>query len=153
MISEDLKQEAWLPQSNLPLVLLEIDHADLANPILVVNNKENIISNGDEYTAYPFEIVLPDSSEESPPRAKLRIDNVSRDIGQTIREITSPPSVAIKVIRQDDFDTVEIEFTGMILRNVTYDALSVEGDLFFEDLSREPYPAYTFNPANYKGIL
>lgn len=152
-ISTNLKQDAWSQESSLPLVLLEIDHADLADPILVVNNKENITSNGDEYTAFPFEILLPDSNDSAPPRAKLKIDNVSREIAQAIRTITSPPSVTIKVVRPETPDTVEAVFTGMKLLSVPYDALTVEGELFFEDLTREPFPAYTFNPANYRGIL
>ena len=152
-ITDALKQEAWSQQSNLPLILLEIDHDDLAVPIRVVNNKENITSNGDEYVGFPFEVFMPSSSEDAPPRAKLRIDNVTREIAQTIRTITSPPTVTIKVIRQTTPDTIEAEFTGMKLTQVPFDALSVEGTLEFEDLSREPFPAYTFNPANYPGIL
>lgn len=152
-ISDELKQEAWSQQSNLPLVLLEIDHDDLAEPIRVVNNKEAITSNGEEYVGFPFEIFLPDSSEDAPPRAKLRIDNVSREIGQVIRSIATAPSVTIKVIRQTTPDIIEAEFTGMKLTRVPFDALSVEGTLEFEDLSYEPFPAYTFNPANYPGIL
>lgn len=152
-ISDQLKQDAWSQESSLPLVLLEIDHDDLTTPIRIVNNKVNITSNGDEYIGYPFEIVLPDSSEDSPPKAKIKIDNVSREITQAIRSIASPPSVTIKVIRQETPDVVEAEFVGMRLRRVPYDALSVEGELEFEDLTKEPFPAYTFNPANYRGIL
>ena len=152
-ISDELKQDAWSQESNLPLVLLEIDHADLADPIRVVNNKENVTSNGDEYTGYPFEISLPEANENSASRAKLRIDNVSREIGQSIRVIASPLSVTIRIIRQETPNVIEAEFSGMKLRNTNYDALSVEGTLLFEDLTREPFPAHTFNPANYRGIL
>jgi len=134
-VTDALKQEAWSQQSNLPLILLEIDHDDLAEPIRVVNNKEAITSNGEEYVGFPFEIFLPDSSEDAPPRAKLRIDNVSREIGQTIRSISSAPTVTIKVIRQTTPDIIEAEFTGMKLTHVPFDALSVEGTLEFEDLS------------------
>lgn len=152
-ISEILKQEAWSSESNLPLVLLDIDHDDLVVPIRVVNNKEPITSNGEEYTAFPFEVTLPSSQEDGPPQAKLRIDNVSREIGEAIRTISTAPSVTIRVVRQETPDIVEVEFQGMILRSVTYDALTVEGVLDFEDLTREPFPAFTFNPSHYPGIL
>ena len=152
-ITDALKQEAWSQQSDLPLILLEIDHDDLAQPIRVVNNKVSITSNGDEYTGFPFDVFLPDSSEDAPPRAKLRINNVSREIAQAIRSISTAPTVTIKVIRQTTPDIIEAEFTGMKLRRVPFDALSVDGTLEFEDLSYEPFPAYTFNPANYPGIL
>lgn len=152
-ISDSLKEDAWSNQSNLPLVLLTIEHDDIATPIRLVNNKENISSGGDEYVGYPFEIFLPDSKDSAPPSAKIRIDNVSREIGQAIREITTPPSVTIQIIRQDTPDVIEAEFTGMKLRRIPYDALSIEGNLEFEDLTREPYPAYTFSPANYPGVI
>jgi hypothetical protein len=153
MITDNLKQDAWQNASNLPLVLLKIEHADLSTPILVANNKANITSNGDVYIGFPFDIVLPDSKENSPPVAKLSISNVSREIGQAIRSISTPPSVTISVVRQETPDVVEMEFPGMVMTNVSYDALSVDADINFEDLTREPYPAYTFSPANYRGIL
>lgn len=153
MISENLKQESWAQESKLPLVLLEISHPDLADPIRIVNDKANITSNGDEYIGYPFQIYLPDSNEDSPPRAKIRVDNVSREIGQSIRQISTPPSVSLKVIRPDTPDIIEFQYSGMKLRHVPYDALTIEGDLEFEDLTKEPFPGYTFSPANYHGIL
>ena len=152
-ISDELKQEAWQSESNLPLVLLEISHASLAESIKLANNKVNVTSGVDEYIGFPFEIILPDSKADSPPTAKIRIDNVSREIGQAIRLISTPPSVTISIVRQETLDVIEMQFDGMFLTNVSYDAMSVEADLQFEDLTREPYPAYTFSPANYRGIL
>lgn len=153
MVTDALKQDAWQNESDLPLVLLEIDHSSLSDPILVVNNKENITSNGEEYIGFPFEIILPDSKEDSPPTSKLRIDNISREIGQAIRLISTPPSVTIRVVRQDTPDVIEAEFAGMYMTNVSYDAFSVEADLMFEDLTREPYPYLTFSPALFRNIL
>jgi hypothetical protein len=153
MVTDALKQDAWQDSSNLPLVLLEIDHSSLSEPIRVCNNKVNIMSNGEDYIGFPFEIILPDSKEDSPPTSKLRIDNVSREIGQAIRLISSPPSVTIKVVRQETPDVIEAEFSGMYMTNVSYDAFSVEADLQFEDLTKEPYPYLTFSPALFRGIL
>jgi hypothetical protein len=152
-ISDALRQDCYSSESNLPLVLLKIEHTSLAEPILLVNNKTNILSNGDEYIGFPFDIILPDSKEDSPPTAKLRICNVSREIGQAIRSISTPPMVTISVVRQETPSVIEAQFEGMYLTNVNYDAFSVDADLQFEDLTREPFPAYTFSPANYRGIL
>lgn len=152
-VSETLKQEAWSQQSNLPLVLLEIDHEDLAVPIRVVNDNQAITSNGEEYVAFKFEVILPSSQDDGPPQARLRIDNVSREIGEAIRTISGPPTVTMRVIRRETPDIIEAEFDGMVLRKADYDVFTVDGNLDFEDLTREPYPAHTFNPANYPGIL
>jgi len=152
-ISDALKEDAFSQESDLPLVLILIEHDDLSTPIRCVNNKVDITSNGKIFTAFPFEIILPDASEDAPPRAKLRINNVSREIGQAIRTVMTPPSLTIQVVRQDTPDVVEAEFVGMSLTNVTYDSLVVEADLMFEDLTREPYPSLRFNPSYFRGII
>lgn len=152
-ISDNLKQDAWKNESDLPLILLTISHASLAESIKVVNNKVNITSNGLEYIGFPFEIILPDSKEDSQPSAKLTISNVSREIGVAIRLISTPPSVTITIVRQATPDVVEAEFVGMRLNNVKYDVLTVSADLQFEDLTREEFPSLKFSPSIFKGIL
>ena len=153
MVSAVLKEEAWQPSSDLPVVLLTIEHADLAAPIYVVNDRENLTSGAVEYIAFPFRISLPSQLEDSPPTARLQIDNVSREIGQAIRTISSAPTVTVKVVRRAAPNTIELQFPSMRLRNVRYDALTVSGDLEFEDLTREPYPTHSFSPANFPGLV
>ena len=152
-ISDALKGDAWAVESDLPLVLLTIAHADISPSIRVVANNEDVTSNGDLYSAFPFEISLPDSNQDAPPKARLRIDNVSREIGQAVRLISTPADVTITVVRQDDFDTVEMTWPSMLLTNVRSNALTVEGDLEFENLTREPYPAHIFSPAEFPGLV
>jgi len=152
-ISDDLKKDAWANESALPLVLLTISHASLADDIRVVNNKVAITSNGLEYIAFPLQITLPDSKEDSQPSSKLTISNVSREIGQAIRLISTPPSISIKVVRQETPDILEAEFVGMLLSNVRYNMMTVTADIVFEDLTREEYPYLKFSPSIFKGIL
>lgn len=133
--------------------LMTIDHVDLAVPIRVVNNKVNIASRGNEFIAFPFEIILPESGSDRPPKAQLIIDNVSRELGQTIRTISSSPSVLIEVVRINDFDSLELSFPAFKLKNVRFDASQLRGDLVSEDLQIEPYPAHTFSPANFPGLF
>jgi len=152
-ISDELKQDAFSNEGDLPLILLTISHPSLSENICVVNNKKAITSNDIEYLAFPFEITLPDSKEDSQPSAKLAISNVSREIGIAIRSISTPPSVTIAVIRQDTPDIVEAQFVGMRLNNVKYNVMTVTADLEFEDLTREEYPSLKFSPSIFKGIL
>jgi len=152
-ISDDLKQDAWQNESDLPLILLTISHASLAADIRVVNNKVNVTSGGLEYIAFPFDLQLPDSKEDSQPYSKLTISNVSREIGLAIRLISTPPNLKIAVVRQDTPDIVEAEFFGMRLNNVKYNVMTVSADLQFEDLTREEYPSLKFSPSIFRGIL
>lgn len=135
------------------LVLLTITHDDLSTPIRVVANGEDITSRGNSFTAFPFEILLPSDEPDSPPNAQLTIDNVSREIGQAIRTISSAAAVLIEVIRLKSLDTVELSFPSLNLRNVRFDAGKVTGDLTSEDLQIEPYPADTFNPSFFPGMF
>ncbi len=135
------------------LVLLRLDHDDLAQPILVVNNNEDITSGSDTYTAFPFDIQLPDDVEDSPPRARLQIDNVSREIAQSIRLLTGPMSVLIEVVLASDPDVIERSWPDFILTDVKWDALKVSGDLSLENFVNEPYPAGSFTPGAFPGIF
>lgn len=135
------------------LALLTISHVDLAAPIRVVHNQVDITSRGDTFTAFPFELVLPTNSPDSPPRARLTIDNVSREIGQAIRTVSSAPTVLIEVVRISDNDAVELSFPALKLKNVRFDVAKVTGDLVSEDLQLEPYPAYAFSPAHFPGLF
>ena len=152
-VTDEFRADAWSPESDLYLVLLTIEHPDLDSPIHVVNNTVNVISNGITYVAFPFEIALPESPENSPPRAELSISNVSREIGQAIRQVGSPPSVTIAVIRQATPDVIEALHVGMKLTGVTYDVQQVSGQLVREDFTTEPYPAMTYSPAEFRGLI
>lgn len=157
-VSDQLRQQAWSDASRLPLIALVIEHDSLPAPIRVVNNTENVIVEGQEFIAFPFDLALPDSLEDAPPRAKLRIDNVSRELGQAVRSITTPATLTMMVVRvvegtSELVGDVELRFPDFRLTNVQIDALSVEGSLELELLLREPYPARVFSPAEFPGLV
>lgn len=155
MSETDLKRSAFAADTDdVWLVLLTITHPDITDPIRVVNNVVNVTSRGDEFIAYAFDLILPDSRDESPPRARLSIDNVSTDISAAIRSMTqTPPSVTIEVIRAAAPDTVERTFDFFKMRNIKWDAGKVSGDLTVEDFMSEPYPALVFSPAYFPGLF
>lgn len=151
-ISDAQRADAYSADGPEPLMLLKIEHADMTT-IRLVDNLVDITSGGDIYTARTFEVRMPDSIDDAPGRASLRIDNVSREIAEAIRLITSAPDVTIELVRQDDPDTIEWNWPPMKMTNVRWDALTVEADLEFENLAREPYPFLTFSPAEFPGVV
>lgn len=134
------------------LVLLTISHPNLAQSIRVVNNNENVTSRGQEFIAFPFEIELPGEDSDQPPMARLRIDNVDRMIVSSIRDIATPPNVTIEVVLASQPNQIEISFEALIMRNVSYDAASVTGELVFEQIVVEPV-ALNMTPAKFPGIF
>jgi len=152
-ITNSFKEAAYLQETDdVFLVLLTITHDDIT-PIRVVNNNENITSDSNLFVAYPFEITLPDSTGDGTPSAQLVIDNVSREIAESIRSISTAPKVTISVIRAADPDTIEITFAPFTLRNVKWDMTKVSGDLSMEDIALEPFPIGQFAPAQFQGLF
>jgi len=135
------------------IVLLTIDHENLAEPIRVTSDAVNTISNGDTFIPYPFAVQLPSEQNDSVPIAKLSIDNVHRLIGQTIREIDTPPEVTVQIVLHSDPDLVEAEWTGLIIEKVSYNALTVEADIVGPDILNEPFPGDKFTPDKFPGLF
>lgn len=143
------------------LLLITIDHADLADPIRVTQDPmeelsggaKGVISRGDEFVALPFEVTLPNQDANQSPSARLKIDNITREIVTAARSITSPADVMLEVVLASDPDTVEAVMTGFKLREVTYDAFTVEGELTIELFELEPFPAGRMTPSRFSGLF
>ena len=135
------------------LMILEIDHDDMVTPIRVVNNYENITSNGDVYTAYPFLFSLPDEFEDQLTQVDLVITNVNRLLVDNVRSFSSPLTVTMNVILSDSPDTIEAGPFIMSMREVKYDALKLTGTCSFQDILNESYPEGSYTPADYPGLF
>ena len=153
MPSSTFKSAAFAQETaEVMLIALTITHADLAAPIRVVNNHANIVSNGNTYVGFPFEIDLPDVGNQL-PRVTLRIDNVDRQIVDSLRVISSPFDLKLEVLLASQPDTIEASFEGLKAISARYDALTVEAELGFEDVLSEPYPGDSFTPARNPGLF
>lgn len=137
--------------SEVWLVLLTMSNAGMTT-IRVVNNNEDVVSRGNTYQAFPFELELPGEDPDSPSSARLRIDNVDKRIVEAIRSITTPPQITLEVILASQPDTVEISYSDLSLRSVDFDADSVRGELTFESIYSEPV-TLTITPNRFPGLF
>lgn len=135
------------------LPLLSISHPDLAEPILVVNDGQNCVSNGGTYLAFPFTIDFPPADPDQAPQVRLVVDNVDQSIIVGIRQLSSAPTISLSVVLSDTPDTIEAGPFNMTLRQAVYDSLTIEGTLNFEDILNEPYPGDAYTPANFPGLF
>lgn len=153
-VSNTAKAALFAPETGEAfLILLTLSHPDLAVPIRVSSDAVNTTSRGDLFIAYPFDLTLPDGEEQRPPRARLVIDNVDRQIVATIRTLQSAPTLLIEIIRASDPNTVEAKFSDFKLFDITYDSQVITADLTLEDFTAEPYPAATFSPSLFPGLF
>jgi hypothetical protein len=118
----------------------------------VCDNSSDLVSRSQTFTAFPFTIELPGDDDQA-PLAKLRIANVSKDIGQAIDAATGQITVKIELVLASAPDTVEKTFEGLELRVTTRDALAVEGDLQSAQFTSEPWPKVRATPGRFPGLF
>ena len=78
--------------SGVWLTLLTIEHASFGATLRYVNDRANVTSGGDVYTAMAFSARLP-ADRDAPPRAVITLDNVDQATIASVRTITTPATV------------------------------------------------------------
>lgn len=132
--------------------LVEISGGGLSVPIRAASSRTDVVSNGATYTAYPFEISLPQEDENRPPEVELVIDNIDRTIVDAVRSLSSPPTVTLSIVLESSPDTVEAGPFNFTMKSASWNKLTVSGRLSYEAILDEPYPAGTFNPVEFPGL-
>lgn len=163
--STAFRSAVYSPQtSEVFVLLLTLNHSDLATPIRVSTDNADTftvdgttvrgtISNRNNFVFLPMEITLPDDSEESVTQAKIVIDNIDRDILASIRGLDSSPTISIQVVLASSPNTYEAQFNDFVLRDVTADALTIQGTLSLDNFLNEPFPGGTMFPSNFPGLF
>lgn len=137
---------------NAILALVTISHNEVGT-IRIVNNTEAVVSNGETYQPYMFDLVLGDDTANGIKEAKLMIDNVNREITRRVRLMGDAASVNIKIVLSQTPDVVEIELDGLKLRNVEYNENWIGGTLSFEERLMNNVPVHTFSPLLFEGLF
>jgi hypothetical protein len=153
-VSDSFKADVFAQETGEAfIILLAIDHDDLSSPIYLGSDGVDTISNSKTYIAYPFDFIAPAMAGDKEPAAKIEIDNVSREIIEAIRGLSSPPTIEVDIVRASVPDTIEVSFPDFLLNDVTYDRLVVSGTMVVETLGNEPFPAHSFLPSNFPGLF
>lgn len=152
--SRNAQQKINATSGEIPVVLLEINHSDLALPIRVVNDNQDITSNGNLYTALAFNITLPDDFGEQIPKATLSVDNIGRELTQWLEASAGArgATVTVRMVMRDTPNLYEMEIT-MDLTNLSINWLEVSGSLGFENILNRPAVALTYRRDTAPGIF
>lgn len=148
--SATLRRAVYAPETDeVFLLLLTIDEASLPDPIRAVHNHENVTSRGDVFAAAYFEAELPAQRAEHVETVRITVGNVERTMIEAIRSAVGRPEVTLEVILASDPDTVEAGPFQFSLERAEYDALTISGEMAFDDVSRQRYPAHTVTTWNF----
>lgn len=147
-ISQALAQHADDPF----IVLLTLDHGSLDAPIYIAHNRENVVSRGNTYLAYPLQISLPTDNDNA-PQAKITVANISREIGRALERCVYPPTCTIELVLSSTPDTVERSWNDFSFTEASWDAFRVTGTLEVLGYWDEPWPCVFMTPGDFPGMF
>lgn len=133
-------------------VLIKVYHEDMAEPLYLTDNNEDLTYDGNTYKSAFFRINLPEVTKESMGNASIEMGCVDQQLIQIIRSLTTPPN--IKFVATYLEDGVFSEFAGydMIMSNVKWDAKKLTADLTLDLVLNYEFPSGSFTPFNCPGV-
>jgi hypothetical protein len=136
-----------------PVYLLEISHPQLVAPIRVVNDTQDITSNGDLFIACAFRVKLPDDMATQMPRAELAVDNIGRELTQWLEASNGGRGAQVRMMQvmRDTPDIIEMDVT-LDLFNVRQNMIEVSGELGYQQVLDQPALTATQTPENQPNI-
>lgn len=131
------------------------------DPILrVVDDKQQITSNGNTFIPCGFTVLLPDQTSDGNKTCRLQIDNADISIYREIK------SAAINSINQKKKITCDVTVImasepdnyiegplTFALRNINATVQSITGELYDLYMSDRKFSALTYNPEDFPGMF
>jgi hypothetical protein len=124
------------------------------NPTLyLVNNNEPVTSRGNVYQPFPMDMKLPQEDSDTLPSVEITFFNLANEIVEAIREFRRPPDITIELVTNITPDVVERTIDFAVLRNVTYDAISISGRLDLQNVLTSAIPSEAYTPQRFPGLF
>lgn len=135
------------------ILLVTFTHVPTNEVYRAALNTEDVVSNGQVFTATYFDIALPEVANKSPQGAQITIDNVDERLIGLLRSITQPLQVVLQLVLASTPDVLEMEFPDLVLREADWDESKITGTLVSEDPLNQAFPAHFYDPRNFQGIF
>ncbi|PZU95628.1 MAG: hypothetical protein DI527_01055 [Chelatococcus sp.] len=147
------------------LYTLEIDHPTLAEPLRFVQGTRvkdvhetvALPVPGDPaalFTVVAFDFQRPGQGEGGATKAKIRVDNVSRQLQDALRAAIAsdqPFSVTYRVYSTLDLNHPDT-WDGLRMGSVSVGAISSSGDLYYEEIELKAFPGRTYDLDSYPAL-
>lgn len=152
-LSTELKAQIFGQTSGDPLLtLITLSHDDFST-IYLVDNTVDIVSRGNTYLAFPMYITPPSDDGEAEREATIEFDNVTLELIEELRTVTTPISVIIETILASDLDTVQTDIQDLKLRNITYSKQRINAKLYMDSFLNVELNNERYVPNIYPGIF
>jgi hypothetical protein len=152
-VSQELLAQLFGQVSDDPFMMFfTITHPDFS-PIYLVNNTVDQISRGITFQAFPMTVRLPTDDGESTREVAIDFDNVSLELIDELRTVTTPMDVKIEMILASDLDTVQLSLEELKLRSVVYDKQKVSAKLYMDSFLNVEMTSEKYTPTLYPGLF
>lgn len=153
-LSPALLAQLFAQESNDPfLMLITLSHSTFASDIYLVNNTENVISNGRTFQAFPVNIRLPVDDGETAREISIEFDNVSLELIDEVRTVTNPIDLKIEMVLASNPDSIEISLEDLKLRSLSYNKQRISAKIYMDTFLNVELTSERYTPKNFPGIF
>jgi hypothetical protein len=153
-LSNELIAQLFSQESADPfLTLVTLTHQSFAQPIRLVNNTKDITSRGNVFGAFPMKIRLPIDDGETAKEFSIQFDNVSLELIDEIRSVTTRIGVKLEMILASMPDVVQMSQEDLFINSITYNARSINARLVLDSFLNTEMTSERYNPKNFPGIF
>ena len=118
-----------------------------------VNNLEDVVSNGETFVAFPFNLTLPTDQGQRPQNVKLTVANIGRELVNVLRKSMSPPDVTIELVLSGDPDSIQKRIDFLTVASVSYNAETIEFTLATSSVFQRKTISATYHPSEFKSLF
>ncbi|MBP5283656.1 MAG: DUF1833 family protein [Treponema sp.] len=126
----------------------------------VVDDKKELVSNGNTFIPCSFTVLLPDQTSDGNKTCRLQIDNTDIAVykaikSAAIRSINEKKKITCDagVIMASEPDAYIQGPLTFVLRNITATVQSITGELYDLYMHDRKFSALTYNPEDFPGMF
>lgn len=153
-LSPELIAQLYAQESGDPfLTLITLNHPTFTSPIRLVNNSVNIVSRGNTFLAFPMKIRLPADDGETSREFQLEMDNVSLQLIESVRSITTSMDMTLEMILASIPDEVQISIDELKVHTITYNKTKIVAKVALDNFLNVEMTSERYGPQNFPGLF
>lgn len=153
-LSNELLAQLFAQNSDDPfLTLVTLSHETFDTNIYLVNNTVNITSRGQEYQAFPMKIKFPVDDGETTREFAMEFDNVSLELIEEIRSVTTAIGVKVELILASLPNVVQMSQEDLVITSLNYTAKRISAKVTLDSFLSVALTSEAYGPTNFPGVF
>lgn len=151
-LTPQLKAQIFAQESADPFLLL-LTITTPTQTYRLVNNSNDIVSNGFTFTAFPMKVTLPVDDGQSAREFSIDFDNASLLLVTGMRSTTDPIPVQVDMILASMPDALQISLTDLKIVATTYDGKKIASKIVLDNFLSVAMTSEVYSPSLFPGIF